>query len=126
MNKYRVHAYREMRVVFNVEAESIEQAAILGADMPAEYSVEAPEDCDSKTLSCLVDVVGDEEYERSEMVDFYELMPTGVFREMLAALKTITNMEVNSNSEPEAMAAALAQIQTLALAAINKAEGNQP
>lgn len=70
MPHYRIHVYRELRLVFeSVEAESAEEAAALARDRDTD-DADAVEDCNGETFAALVDVVGDEEYEHSRMIDF--------------------------------------------------------
>lgn len=70
MTLYNVHIYREMRLFYpGIEAATPEQAARVAEAKPtadAEYS----EDCDGESLSALVDVVGDDEFSQSAVIDF--------------------------------------------------------
>ncbi len=70
MTRYNVHIYREMRLVFEgIEASSPEEAAALARDRLTEDAGHI-EDCDGEDLGALVDVVGDNQYEQSVMIDF--------------------------------------------------------
>jgi hypothetical protein len=70
MNTFNVHIYREMRLYFpSITANTPEEAAQIAAEKlttDAEYT----DDCDGETFAALVDVVGDEEYKHSRMIDF--------------------------------------------------------
>jgi hypothetical protein len=71
-NTYKVHIYREMRLVFGgIEADTPEAAADLARD---KFTSDADkiDDCEGMTLSALVDVVGDRDYEQSCFIDFDE------------------------------------------------------
>jgi hypothetical protein len=70
MAKYNVHIYREMRLLFTgIEADSKAEAAQKASDLATREAIEI-DDCEGLTLSALVDVVGDTEYEQSQFVDF--------------------------------------------------------
>ena len=70
MTKYNVHIYREMRLKFDdIEADSLEEAAQKAHDMHFDDSDDWS-DCEGETLSALVDVQGDKEYELSRVIDF--------------------------------------------------------
>jgi hypothetical protein len=70
MNTYNVHIYREMRLFFpGIEAPSAE----IGASWASQKTTDDAalvDDCDGETLAALVDVVGDEAFEHSQMIDF--------------------------------------------------------
>jgi hypothetical protein len=87
MTLYNVHIYREMRLYFpGIEADEPEQAAKTAADMPtgeAEYT----EDCDGDNFAALVDVVSDDEFERSVTIDFEPERLRKAATELLSALK---------------------------------------
>ena len=70
MPSYDVHLYREMRLLFEgIEAGSHEEAAALARagtpQMPTRSTIAT-----AKTFAALVDVVGDEQYEQSRLIDF--------------------------------------------------------
>ena len=70
MNTYNVHLYRKMRLYFpSITAATHEEAAWLAAEQPTEDAAYTAE-CDGETFAALVDVVGDEEYRHSRMIDF--------------------------------------------------------
>jgi len=70
MTLYNVHIYREMRLLFErIEADTPEAAAAIARDRLTEDADDI-EDCDGETFAALVDVTGDEEFERSRMIDF--------------------------------------------------------
>jgi hypothetical protein len=69
---YHVHIYREMKLVFSpIEADTPQHAAELAREMPTDDALSI-DDCEGVTLAALVDLDGDEEYERSEMIDFHD------------------------------------------------------
>ena len=70
MTLYNVHIYREMRLFYSgIEAETPEDAARIAAGKPTDDAHEI-EDCNGDDLGALVDVVGDDQYEESVMIDF--------------------------------------------------------
>lgn len=70
MTRYIVHLYREMRLTFEgIEAESSEAAAFIARDKLTGDADDIA-DCDGETLSALVDVAGDAQYEQSRILDF--------------------------------------------------------
>lgn len=70
MTKYIVHIYREMRLSYtDIEADTPEDAAVAAADKPTS-DADNIEDCDGDDVGALVDEAGDEQYERSVMIDF--------------------------------------------------------
>jgi hypothetical protein len=70
MTLYTVHLYREMRLTFErVEADTHEAAAAIARDRLTEDADDI-EDCDGENLAALVDVVGDDQYEHSRIIDF--------------------------------------------------------
>jgi hypothetical protein len=70
MTTHNVHIYREMRLTFDgIEADTPEAAAAIARDKPTGDADEI-DDCEGITLSALVDVVGDKEYEQSQFIDF--------------------------------------------------------
>jgi hypothetical protein len=69
---YTVHVYREMRVVFTgIAASTNEEAARIAMARPSD-SAESFEDCEGRTFSALIDVVGDTEHSQSSVVDAEE------------------------------------------------------
>ena len=70
MTLYNVHIYREMRLFFpTVQARTPEEAAVKARDFGTADADEITS-CDGETLAALVDVVGDDQYEQSVMIDF--------------------------------------------------------
>jgi hypothetical protein len=64
MTLYNVHIYREMRLYFpRIEAATPEEAANIAGDKPTD-NAECIEDCDGDNLAALIDVVGDDEFEK--------------------------------------------------------------
>jgi hypothetical protein len=91
MKLYNVHIYREMRLYFpGIEAATSEEAAKIASDKPtadAEYS----EDCDGENLAALIDLVGDDEYEKSVTIDFEPERLRKAAPELLAALQAASD-----------------------------------
>jgi hypothetical protein len=56
------------------------------------------DDCDGETLSALVDVVGDEEYEHSRCIDFEAERLRKAAPELLAALEALLPYAENENA----------------------------
>jgi hypothetical protein len=70
MTLYHVHIYREMKLLFNrIEADTPEAAAAIARDKPTD-DADHIDDCDGENLAALVDVLGDEQYEKSVTIDF--------------------------------------------------------
>jgi hypothetical protein len=87
MNTYNVHIYREMRLFFpGIEAPSAEIAAAWAAQKPTDDAA-LVDDCDGETLAALVDVVGDEEFEHSQMISFDPAQET--MRALITALDNL-------------------------------------
>jgi hypothetical protein len=87
MHTYNVHIYREMRLFFpGIQAPSAEIAASWAAQKPDDEAA-LIDDCDGETLAALVDVVGDEDFRESRLIDFD---PARQFtRELQAALDNL-------------------------------------
>jgi hypothetical protein len=89
MPTYTVHIYREMRVKFTgIEADSLEEAARAGADLRTDQADDV-EDCEGANLYALVDLEGDEDFERSNSVAFEAGRMLDVGPGMLAALEAL-------------------------------------
>jgi hypothetical protein len=87
MTKYIVHIYREMRLTFEgIEAETLEAAATIAHDKPTS-DADGIDDCEGETLSALVDVAGDEEFENSRFIDFDGERKRKAASRLLAALE---------------------------------------
>lgn len=86
MPKFHVHLYHEMRLYFHgIEADTPRDAVTI-ADARQSNHAEAVEDCDGATISALVDVDGDDDYEHSQMLD---LDPAANAHALLNALKDL-------------------------------------
>jgi hypothetical protein len=92
-NTYNVHIYREMRLVFGgIEADTPEAAATIARDKPTEEA-DSIDDCEGETLSALVDLAGDEEYEQSRSISFEEERLRRASPALLAARQMIAMLE---------------------------------
>jgi len=70
MTRYNVHIYREMKLRFDgIEAGSPEAAANIARDGLTEDADDI-DDCDGETSAALVDIVGDEDFTQSRLIDF--------------------------------------------------------
>jgi len=70
MTRYNVHIYREMKLRFDgIEAESPEAVANIARDGLTEDADDI-DDCDGETFAALVDVVGDEDFTQSRLIEF--------------------------------------------------------
>lgn len=86
MPVYNVHLYREMRLYFpGIEAET-PRGAITIADAKQSVHADAIEECDAATISALVDIDGDHDYQHSQMID---LDPAANAHALLSALKDL-------------------------------------
>ena len=108
MTLYNVHLYREMRLLFErIEAETPEEAAALARDRLTEDANDI-EDCDGDTFAALVDVVGDDQYEQSVMIDFEGERLRKAAPELLECLEYFaTFAELNDDGEDELFTAML-------------------
>jgi hypothetical protein len=92
MPKYRVHIYREMRLVFeNVEAETPEAAAHIAADRHFD-DCDDWSDCEGVTLSALVDLdsaIEESAAQDGVLVDFEDRRLLNTSRKLLTALSAI-------------------------------------
>jgi hypothetical protein len=90
MTLYNVHLYREMRLVFErIETDTPEAAADIARDKPTCDAADI-DDCDGEASAALVDVVGDEEYLQTKMIDFEVERLRKAAPELLAALQETT------------------------------------
>jgi hypothetical protein len=70
MPKFTVHLYREMRLKFtDIEASCPEEAATIASRRTSGEATEI-EDCEGLCIAALVDYHGDENFSRSEVIDF--------------------------------------------------------
>jgi hypothetical protein len=86
MPKYKVHVYREMRIVFdNIEADSVEAAAKVAAikhfDERDDFS-----DCEGVNLSALVDQQGEPD---GTLIDFEDGRMLRVSEKLLATVRKL-------------------------------------
>lgn len=92
MPNYRVHIYREMRLVFDhIEAETPQQAAHLAAERHSD-DCDHWSDCEGTTLAALVDLNGttaEGEEQDAVAVDFEDGRFLKSGRRLLAALSAV-------------------------------------
>jgi hypothetical protein len=69
MTLYNVHLYREMLLVFHRIEAATPETAVVARGRPTSDADDI-HDCDGETFAALVDVVGDEEFEQSRLIDF--------------------------------------------------------
>lgn len=70
MTTYNVHIYREMKLRFDgIEADSHEAAASIARQKPTDQA-DSTDDCEGENIAALIDVVGDEEFAESRIIDF--------------------------------------------------------
>ena len=70
MPTYNVHLYREMRLFFpGITAPTPDAAAQRAAQMPT-FDAEDIDACDGAHLAALVDVIGDDHFDHSQVIDF--------------------------------------------------------
>lgn len=70
MPMYSIHIYRVMKLRFdNVSAATAQEAADKVCTLPSDQADDL-DDCDGETFSALVDVVDDENYDHSQMIDY--------------------------------------------------------
>jgi hypothetical protein len=99
MTRYNVHIYREMRLYYPaVEAESTAEAARIASQMETDKAAEI-EDCNGDDLGALVDVVGDQDYANSEMIDFEPQRLAKAAPELLRLLKDAREAFLDGRSD---------------------------
>jgi len=87
--RYNVHIYREMRLFFpNIDADTPETAAAIARDKLTDEA-DSVNDCNGDDFSALVDEVGDEQYERSVMIDFNAEQQHKIVPQLLDALRDL-------------------------------------
>ena len=110
MTKYNVHLFREMRLYFpNIEGNSPAEAArnASGSDTG---EAEEIEDCNGEDLGALVDVVGDDDFGNSELIDFEPQRMLNAAPKLLAALQQVLAFAANRDVPPVAALNAVASI----------------
>ena len=89
MTLYNVHIYREMRLFFpGIKAATPEEAAKMAGDKPTDDADEI-QNCEGETFAALVDVVGDDQYEQSVMIDFEAERLRKAGQDLLEALQDL-------------------------------------
>jgi hypothetical protein len=120
MPLYNVHIYREMRLFFpGIEAATPEEAAKSAADRPT-HEASYTEDCDGENLAALIDVIGDDEFAQSVIIDFEDERLRKAAPDLLAAL-TMTAVRLAVLEDAEEATDADRDARATALAAIAKA-----
>jgi hypothetical protein len=119
MTLYNVHIYREMKLLFrDIEAATPEAAANIACDGLTE-DADSIDPCDGETLSALVDVVGDDHFDHSQLIDFDGERVRKAAPKLLEALDYLLAQTVDmdlkygitlSEGEEDARAKALAAI----------------
>jgi hypothetical protein len=118
---YNVHIYREMRLMFaGIEADTPDAAAAIARDRLTE-DADSIDDCDGQDLGALVDEAGDEEYERSVLIDFACERERKAAADMLAALRAFTEADQLAEECGEWKWENLAHAFALARAAVARA-----
>jgi hypothetical protein len=86
---YNVHIYREMRLRFdNIKADSHEAASAIARSLSLKVADDFDE-CEGRTFTALVDVVGDDEYADSETIDFEDGKLLDAAPKMLTAARMV-------------------------------------
>jgi hypothetical protein len=86
---YKVHIYREIRLVYEgIKADSHDAAASIARDK-ATGEADDLEDCDGETFYACVDVKGDDEYAQSRWIDFEPERQRKAAPKLLAALEDL-------------------------------------
>jgi hypothetical protein len=99
MPTFNAYLFREMRLYFTgIEAESKAEAARIASEKNTSAAEEV-EDCDGANLAVLVDVVGDEKFAHSELIDFAPARLAKIAPDLLTALKTVVEMEYGRDEE---------------------------
>jgi hypothetical protein len=105
MPRFNVHLYREMRLLFEgIEAGSHEEAAAIAHNRLTE-DADAIACCDGEDFAALVDVVGDEQYEQSRLIDFEGERLRQAAPKLLEALAfALEFLEANNDGEEDVTA----------------------
>lgn len=91
MTTYNAHIYREMRLVYGgIVADSHEAAAAIARDRPTDQA-NSIDDCEGETFAALVDVVGDEGYEQTRLIDFESERQRKAAAKLLAACRMVVD-----------------------------------
>lgn len=74
MPKYNVHLYREMKLRFDdIEADSPEEAAKFVSHLETKKA-NTVEDCEGNDIAAVVDLVGDDDFTHSKLIEFYSML----------------------------------------------------
>jgi hypothetical protein len=111
MTRYIVHLYREMRLTYaDIEADSSEAAAAIARDKPTSDADDI-EDCEGETLTALVDVVGDDQYEQPRFIHFEAERHRKAAPALLAACEAALFQFEHNGDESDSDRAVLDQLQ---------------
>ena len=102
MTKYNVHLFREMRLYFpGIEADNPQAAAAIASQKESgdAEDIEDIEDCDGEDTGALVDIVGEEDFANSELIAFEPKRLVDVALKLLAALRTVVDLESDRDEE---------------------------
>jgi hypothetical protein len=89
MTTFNVHIYREMRLKFEgIEAKTPGAAAVIARDKLTSDADDL-QDCEGENLAALIDVVGDEEFSQSVIIDFEAELQRRAAPKLLAALEDL-------------------------------------
>ncbi|MHC5536786.1 hypothetical protein ACYOEI_00765 [Singulisphaera rosea] len=103
MTLFNVHIYREMRLSFEgIEADSPEAAATIAHERPT-GDADGIDDCDGEDLGALVDVVGDETFEQSVIIDFAAERLRKAAPDLLAWSKQVVQLQGSGASIPDTL-----------------------
>ncbi len=125
-NSYNVHIYREMRLTYRgIEADSHDAAASIARDKPTDEA-DSIDDCEGETLSALVDVQGDEDYEQSRFIDFEEERLRKAAPNLLSALRRLLDDLADAEEDRNPMTGEEYDSVAFARAAIAEATASCP
>jgi hypothetical protein len=98
LTTFNVHLYREMRLRFDgIKAVSPEQAAEKAREMHFDDAADWS-DCEGESLSALVDVPGDDEFEQSRIIDFEPGRLLKAAPKLLEALEALSSLQVKGHA----------------------------
>ena len=84
---FTVHLYREMRLTFHgIVSDSPCEAAELVRTFPTGDASEI-EDCNGQDFGALVDLVGDDDFEQSVLIDFEKVNELSATPEIIEAVR---------------------------------------
>ncbi len=127
MTLFNVHIYREMRLFFsNIDATTPQEAAAKARDLDTADADDITS-CDGQTIAALIDVVGDDEFTHSVIIDFEHEQMRKAAPQLLEALHYLLEQTVDMDLKYGiTLTEGEEDARTKALGAIAQATAAQP